>query len=67
MPRPALGPNYMFNVYQGSFPEVKRPVSEEFHLVPRLRMNAAVPMFHPPHVFMALKGEYLPLCEFSAS
>jgi hypothetical protein len=40
---PDLGPNLLFNGYRGSLPEVKRPVCEELHLVPRLRMSGAVP------------------------
>ena len=34
---------FLFNGYRGSLPEIKRPMSEELDLVPRLRKNGAVP------------------------
>ena len=52
-------PSLLFNGYGCSFPGVQRPgemLTTRLHLLPKLRMSGAVPLFHL-HGFMAWTGK----------
>jgi hypothetical protein len=55
-------PKLLFNVHRRSFPGLKRQVREvdhNLHLVPRLRMSGAIPLF-PLYSFISWTGNTSP-------